>query len=459
MLGMLQDGYRARLQKASALAQQLAEEMTALMAGSGQSDRAGVAAYLRALAEHEGDTTGPFALLLLDLDRFHRVTARFGETGGEQLLTEVGARMTELLGADCQMFARVGGDRFAALLPGATEDSALVTAERVHSMLRGTFVVCGERIFVSASIGVASVQTHRDAGQLLHDAEAAVGLQKSRGGNATILYRPGMDNVPAFQLLRERDVRLAVEREEFVVHFQPVVDAAAGKLRGFEALLRWTNPEEGLLPPSMFLDVLRETGLIEVVGKRVLEVACGHASRWYALSNILVPVSVNIVPDQLYQRGFVPFVQQLLLEMDLPGEGLILELTEDALIEDVAGAATALRSLSELGVRVMIDDFGSGYSALSYLHDLPVAGLKLDRGFFGAIPASGKQREIVRTIVALAHALGLTVVAEGIETQEQWTAVQGLDCDLIQGFHFARPLDAEQATRYLARELSRGLAA
>jgi diguanylate cyclase (GGDEF)-like protein len=455
---MSQDGYRARLQKASALAQQLADEMAALMAGSGQSDRAGVAAYLRALAERDGEVTGPYALLLLDLDRFHRVTARFGESGGEELLSSVGERVTDVLGDHCQLFARIGGDRFAAVLAGATEDSALVTAERVSVALRSAFTVCGEQIFVSASIGIASVASHRDAAQLLHDAESAIG-QKASGGNSTVLYRPGMDNVPAFQLLRERDVRLAVEREEFVVHFQPVVDAEFGKLRAFEALLRWINPEEGLLPPSMFLDILRETGLIEVVGRRVLEVACEHAARWYALSNILVPVSVNIVPDQLYDRGFVPFIQELLLANDLPGEGLILELTEDALIEDVTGASVTLRALSELGVRVMIDDFGTGYSSLSYLHDLPVAGLKLDRGFFGAIPGSGKQCEIVKTIIALAHALGLTVVAEGIETQEQWTAVQGLHCDLIQGFHFARPLDAEQATRFLARELSRDKAA
>ena len=456
---MSQDGYKARLQNASALAQQLADEMAALSSmGSGQSDRAGVLSYLHALAAHDGDDAGPYALLVLDLDRFHRVTARFGETGGEELLASVGQRLTEVLGQHCQLFARIGGDRFAAVLAGATEELALVTAERVNASLRTAFTVCGEQIFVSASVGIASVATHREAAQLLHDAESAIG-QKDRGGNSTILYRPGMDNVPAFQLLRERDVRLAVERDEFVVYFQPVVDAATGKLRGFEALLRWTNPEEGVLPPSMFLDILRETGLIETVGRRVLEVACEHAARWYALSSVLVPVSVNIVPDQLYWRGFVPFVQELLLRNDLPGEGLILELTEDALVEDVSGAAVALRSLSELGVGVMIDDFGSGYSSLSYLHDLPVAGLKLDRGFFGAIPGSGKQCEIVKTIIALAHALGLTVVAEGIETQEQWTAVQGLHCDFIQGFHFARPLDAEQATRFLARELSRDKAA
>ena len=456
---MLQDGYKQELHKAASLARQLADDMAALLSRDAVSDRAGVLEFLRTLADEADGAAQPQALLLLDLDHFHRVTARFGESGGEELLTGVGERVATILDTNCRLLAQLGGDRFVALLAGANDDSALVAAERVHAALRQSFEVCGEQIFISASIGVASVSTQRDAAQLLHDAEAALGLQKTRGGNTTYVYRPGMDNVPAFQLLRERDVRLAVEREEFVVHFQPVVDAATGKLRLFEALLRWTNPEEGLLPPSMFLDVLRDTGLIGIVDRRVLAVACEHASRWYALSGILVPVSVNIVPDQLYDRGFVGFVQQVLLANDLPGEGLILELTEDALVEDVGGATSALRALSELGVRVMIDDFGRGYSALSYLHDLPVAGLKLDRGFLSAIPASGKQCEIVRTIIALAHALGLTVVAEGIETQEQWTAVRGLDCDLIQGFHFARPLDAEQATRYLARELSRGKAA
>jgi len=426
---MLQDGYKAQMQKALELAGQLAE------------------------------TPGPHALLVIDLDRFYRVTARFGENGGEMLVDAAGIRIRDLLAGDCQMFARIGGDRFAALLAGANDDSALVTAERIHKSLQRAFTVADESIFISASIGVATAQTHRDAARLLHELSTWDGWVYVGAAALTLVYRPGMDNVPAFQLLRERDVRLAVERDEFIVHFQPVVDAARGELRAFEALLRWVNPEEGLLPPSMFIDVLRETGLIEIVGRRVLGDACEHASRWFNLSGVLVPVHVNIVPDQLYSRGFVAFIQELLLTMDLPGEGLILELTEDALIEDVDGAAATLRALAELGVRVMIDDFGSGYSSLSYLHDLPVAGLKLDRGFFGAIPNSGKQQEIVRSIIALAHALGLTVVAEGIETQEQWTAVRGLDCDFIQGFHFARPLDAEQATRYLTRELTRGKAA
>ena len=404
-----------------------------------------------------------FAALVLDLDRFIRVTARFGEAGGDELINAVAQRLSDLTAKIAQhepSLARLGGDRFGILLSrDATEAATLSVAERIHNSMRDAFQVHGENIFVSASIGIALGAGSSRPGTLLHDAELAMAQVISNGGAMTLQFRVGMENLPAFQLLRERDVRLGVDRDEFEVHFQPIVDAKRGGLHAFEALLRWRNPEEGLLPPSMFLDVLNETGLMTVIGRRVLADSCEHAARWLALSGSLVPVSVNIVPAQLYDAGFADFIAHLLVTHDLPGDGLMLELTEGALITDAARANRQLRALREIGVRVMIDDFGTGYSSLSYLHDLPVAGLKLDRGFFIGIPTCPKQREIVRTIIALAHTLGLVVVAEGIETDEQWQQVRALDCDFCQGFNFARPLDAEHATRYLARQLARGEAA
>ena len=404
-----------------------------------------------------------FAILVVDIDHFIRVTARFGDAGGDELIQKVAERLAEALSGEGHhdtLVGRLVGDRFGVLLSkDAMETATMAAAQRIHNCMRRAFEVQGELIFASVSIGGALGAGSKRPGSLLHDAELAMAQVMERGGGTTLLFRVGMENLPAFQLLRERDVRIAVDRDEFVVHFQPIVDAKRGGLHAFEALLRWRNPEEGLLPPSMFLDVLNETGLIGIVGRRVIEDSCEHGARWLALSGALVPVSVNIVPAQLYDDGFADFIAHVLMTHDLPGEGLILELTESSLIQDAAKANVQLAALREMGVRVLIDDFGTGYSALAYLHHLPVAGLKLDRGFFREIPHCAKQREIVRSIIVLAHTLGLFVVAEGIETDDQWQQVRALDCDFAQGFNFARPLDAEHATRYLARQLARGEAA
>jgi diguanylate cyclase (GGDEF)-like protein len=434
---------------------------------TGLADRDG---FLELLESHVGASAGlgglglheTFSVLVIDLDRFIRVTARFGNAGGDELIKAVAERLLGTLSADRQhapVVARIGDDRFGVLLArDASEASTKAVAQRIHDGLRPSFQVHGENIFVTASIGAALGARPVRPDSLLHDAELAMAQAMSRG-DTTLLFRVGMENQPAFQLLRERDVRLGVDRDEFVVHFQPIVDAMRGGLHAFEALLRWRNPEEGLLPPSMFLDVLNETGLIGPVGRRVIEVSCEHGARWLALSGSLVPVSVNIVPVQLYDDGFADFIAHVLMTHDLPGDGLILELTENSLIKDAPKASRQLAALREMGVRVLIDDFGTGYSSLTYLHDLPVSGLKLDRGFFGAIPKCPKQREIVRSIIGLAHTLGLFVVAEGIETDDQWQQVRALECDFVQGYNFARPFDAEHATRYLARQLARGEAA
>jgi EAL domain-containing protein (putative c-di-GMP-specific phosphodiesterase class I) len=324
-----------------------------------------------------------------------------------------------------------------------------VTAAEIQSALIAPVHLAGEDIVVTASIGIAIGGRDIQATTLLHDVDQAIAMAKRAGGATTRVFHAGMNNVPAFQLLRERDVRLAVGRREFIPFFQPIVDAATGELRSFEALLRWNNPEEGMLPPSTFLDVLEETGLIEIVGRRVIRESCDQSARWLAQTGSLCPVSVNIAPIQLDAPDFCDHVAQCLAEAHLPPEGLILELTESALIADKAKTHATLKRLSELGVRVRIDDFGTGYSALAYLHELPVSGIKLDRSWFPRIDASPEQREIVRLIVALAHHMNMDVVAEGIETMAQLQRAREVGCDFAQGFGFARPLDAENATRYL----------
>jgi diguanylate cyclase (GGDEF)-like protein len=442
---------------AQSLAAQLCTTAETFDGPTGLPDRA---AFVHMLTQRidasEGDGV---AVLVMDLDRFHRVIARFGDAGGEEIMRVVTTRLSDILDPRT-VVARLGMDRLGIMLvPEATEESALAVAGLVHDALRAAIQVADEAIFVTASIGVALGMHEWRPSNLLHDADLAVSIARTAGGGATRVFRAGMDNLPAFQLLRERDVRLAVTRDEFTVFFQPIVDAMRGGLHAFEALLRWRNPDEGLLPPSTFLDVLHETGLIDTVGRKVIRDSCEHAARWLALGGSLVPVSVNISPVQLYADDFCDHIAQTLAETGLPAAGLILELTENAFIDDATKVRATVGALKRLGIRVLIDDFGTGYSSLSYLHELPVSGIKLDRMWFRSIETSETQREIVRTIVGLAHFMHMDVVAEGIENATQLTAARDLHCDFAQGFCFARPFDAEHATRYLAQTLSRGAAA
>ena len=471
-IGVTRDGDNQELaqEMTTVAAQSIATELRALALDATQGatrdrstgllDREAFLARLdKALEAAENDTGRQLAILVIDIDRFHRVMAKFGESGGESLIRAVAQRLDVDVNGE-RVLARIGPDRFALLLQEENAESAAQTAsDLVHECLKAPFTVAGEDIFITASIGIALGPSQSSAGDLVRDADLAIAHLKAQGGDTTLIFRAGMHSEPALQLLRERDVRHAVLRNEFTLHFQPIVDATRGGLHAFEALLRWRNPSEGLLPPSTFLDVLNETGLIDVVGRRVIREACAHAARWMHLSGTLVPIAVNIVPLQLYADDFVDDVARILHDAGLPPRGLMLELTEDALIDDAAKAHDVLDRLRKLGVRVFIDDFGTGYSSLSYLHNLPVTGIKLDRTFFGAIETCPKQREIVRSIVRLAHFMHMEVVAEGIETTTQLDVVRDLDCDMAQGFCFARPFDVEHATKYLAQQLARGQAA
>jgi diguanylate cyclase (GGDEF)-like protein len=399
-----------------------------------------------------GSRNDHIAVIVVDVDHFHRVISRFGEAGGDDLMSILGSRIKQCL-LPGTVFAHLGGDRVAVMITvdrgENAHDFAFETAADIQAVLNAAARVADEEIVVTASIGVALGGDDILATTLLHDADQAIAMAKRAGGATTRVFRAGMNNETAFQMLRERDVRVAVGRGEFVPYYQPIVDVATGQLRSFEALLRWRNPEEGTLPPSTFLDVLEETGLIEIVGRRVIRESCGHAARWMSINGSLVPVAVNVAPVQLEAPDFCDYVARCLAETNLPPAGLILELTESALIADKTNTQRALGRLRELGVRVRIDDFGTGYSALAYLHELPVNGIKLDRSWFRRIEDSRQLRETVRAIVSLAHLMDMDVVAEGIETIAQLETARELGCDFAQGFWFSAALDAEHATRYI----------
>ena len=438
------------------VAETLALDATTAMSAdpvTGLPDRDAFTALLARHAAAKESST----VLVIDVDRIYRVVARFGEAGSTALLRALADRIVDTLPAT--PVACLGRDKFAALLCHSDEPAAVASAERIHAALHAPFQVLGEELYVTVSIAVAIGATPADSASLLHRGDIGIALATEAGGGTTRVVGQSVGNAPAFALLRERDVRQAVARDQFTTVFQPIVNTAAGGLHAFEVLLRWQHPVEGLLPPSTFLDVLHETGLIDQVGRRVIRDACLSAARWYALSGTLVPVSVNIAPVQLYAPDFCQTVAAALADAGLPSHGLILELTENAFIEDIRRARKALECLRALGVRVLIDDFGTGYSSLTWLHELPVSGIKLDRQWFRSIEASRTQREIVRTIIGLAHFMEMEVVAEGIETTDQLRTARTLECDFAQGFWFAQPLTAEQATHYLATEVAQGVAA
>ena len=390
------------------------------------SDRARFIDQLEvALKERPDGQSDHVAVLVVDVDHFHRVKSSFGDADSEVLMHILARRIIECL-PPSTLIARLADDRFGVMVPvglgGRAEDRALVVAAEIQLAFNEPARLRDGEIIVTATIGAGLGGLHVQAAKLLHDVE--------------------------FKLHRERDVRLAVSRDEFIPFFQPIVDTNSAELRGFEALLRWRNPEEGMLPPSTFLDVLEETGLIEAIGRRVIRESCDQAARWHALTGSLVPVSVNIAPMQLSAPDFCDHIARCLAECGLPPAGLMLELTENALVADKAKTRETLQRLRDLGVRVRIDDFGTGYSALAYLHELPVSGIKLDRSWFTRLDDSPEQREMVRALVALAHHMDMDVVAEGIETMQQLQRAREFGCDFAQGFGFSHPLNAEQAIQY-----------
>jgi len=391
-----------------------------------------------------------FALLVVDLNNFHRINSRFGDVGGDDVLRSVAQVLRQSVRIE-DVVARIGGDKFGILILGDELQSvAGGIATRIKTALRRPYRLNDEEIFISATIGVVIGQSsYARAGEVLRDADSALDEGKRLGGDRVLVFQPAMHHAPAARLGRERDIRLAMERGEFALHFQPMLGAPNGDVTAFEALLRWQHPTEGLLGPSHFLDVLRETGLIIPVGRRVIRDACTAAARWQQEGRARVSVSVNVATSQLAYQGFVADVEQALFESGLEPASLMLEVTEEALVGDADSTRAVLQRLRACGVRVFVDDFGTGYSSLSHLRELPVHGVKIDRGFLDGIHLPGAQREIVRTIVRLAHLLNLDVVAEGVETEAQMDVIRDLQCDIAQGFWIARPLDPDAAEAFL----------
>jgi diguanylate cyclase (GGDEF)-like protein/PAS domain S-box-containing protein len=390
-----------------------------------------------------------FALLYLDLDHFKQVNDSFGPDTGDRVLREVAARLRAGL-REGDLIARVGGDQFVLLLHRADADGAERGARRVLDVVAAPFEVDGSAFTVTCSVGVALFP--RDAHQpeeLVRHAETAMQHAK-QGGRAGYRMHRAQAAGTDLRLRLELDhaMRLALASNRFRLHYQPQVALADGRVVGVEALIRWRDPERGDVPPGAFIPVAEDTGFIVAIGDWVLERAARQAAHWHA-QGLAVPVAVNVSALQFQHEGFVDRVAQVLREHALPPHLLELELTESILLRDAHGALERLHALARLGVQLSIDDFGTGYSSLAYLKRFPIGRLKIDRGFVRGLPGDDGDAGIVRAIVQIAHALGLKVIAEGVETEAQREFLAAAGCDEIQGWLIAPALDVAQVARHL----------
>lgn len=392
------------------------------------------------------EQAGRFAVLYLDLDRFKVINDSLGHSAGDQLLVTT-ARVLRGCIRDLDTLARLGGDEFVVLLEEVGDvEGALLVASRIQEAVRTRLSLRNRRVFLSASIGIVMVGAGcTTPEEILQDADIAMYRAKMQGKACSVLFEPEMRRLAVTRLELENDMQAAVERGEFILYYQPILNFADGKTTGFEALLRWQHPKYGLLQPGQFLPIAEETGFIVPLGEWVLREACRQMVAWrerYPNAAGLT-ISVNISGDQVTRPNFASQVETILGETGLEPTALRLEITETVLLEGAEGTLNTIRRLRSMGIRLEIDDFGTGYSALSYIQRFPVDTIKIDRSFVESIGEPGTNVEFIRSILNFAAGLKLNTIAEGIETEEQMRVLKDLMCPYGQGYFISRPLKAE----------------
>jgi diguanylate cyclase (GGDEF)-like protein len=397
------------------------------------------------------------AVLFLDLDRFKVVNDTLGHTVGDQVLVEVSKRLGRSLRPG-DTVARLGGDEFGLLLEDvAAAETAEAVALRIEAELAKPLHFEGREIFISASIGIALSSARLGMPEeILRDADHAMYHAKAKGKARHEIFDSSMSALALDRMDLEMDLRLAISRHEFRLHYQPILRLDSGKITEVEALIRWHHPKRGLLQPDSFIGLTEETGLIVPIGQWVLTEACRQARVWQLEFPSIPPLvmSVNLSAKQFQHPSLVQEVTQALTESGLDAASLKLEITESVVMQDAMATLVKLKELKDLGIRLAIDDFGTGYSSLGYLKRFPVDTLKIDRSFVKGLSKDGNDSAIVRAVVTVAKSLNMDVTAEGVETDQQRVELKALGCDRGQGFLFARPADAEHVTPLLASSKS-----
>jgi diguanylate cyclase (GGDEF)-like protein len=392
----------------------------------------------------------PLAVLFIDLDQFKAVNDTLGHAGGDGLLREVAARLQSAVRTG-DTVARISGDEFAIVVADLVrpEDAALV-AQKVIDYLADPVQIDGSEVFVTASVGIAAFPSDgANAEALIGAADAAMYRAKQVGRNAYQFFTAEINQRSRARVQLGSELRRALEREEFTLFYQPKYRLASREPSGAEALLRWKHPERGMVPPAEFIPVLEETGLIVPVSEWVIQRACEDLKAWRG-AGCDMPVSVNLSARQFRQVNLHERIKALVGSTGVDPRLVELEITESHLMQDPDHAILVMRALCEVGMRIAVDDFGTGYSSLAYLTRFPISALKIDRSFVRDMSRDTSDATIVRTIVEMAHSLGFTVIAEGVETEEQATLLQRLRCEQAQGYFFALPMPPEELMRVCA---------
>ncbi|MEY2434069.1 MAG: hypothetical protein QOC92_3794 [Acidimicrobiaceae bacterium] len=391
------------------------------------------------------------AVLFVDLDHFKKVNDTYGHDIGDQLLAEVAQRLRSAVRPSDRV-VRYGGDEFVVLGNDVVvAQAATRLAERVISLLEEPFDLGGQHIQISASIGIAVVDARSATmDEVLSSADAAMYEAKAQGNGKFVVVDPGRESQPGRRTRQDKELREALDAGQFVLHYQPVVAVSDATMVGAEALIRWDHPERGLVFPGEFIQDLEDSGLIVPVGAWVLEEVCRQAREWQdAFPDKMFKVKVNVSASQLAQPDFGDVIVAALRNTGVRPERVCFEITESALMHDVAGAWATLRQAKDRGITLALDDFGTGYSSLNHLRRFNLDYLKIDKSFVDGLGLSQEDTAIIEHVIGLSHALGLKVVAEGIEQEAQYRELQRLGCDLAQGFFFSRGQPAEVITRLL----------
>ncbi|MBL8419016.1 MAG: EAL domain-containing protein [Dechloromonas sp.] len=403
---------------------------------------------LLAAAEREGSE---IALIFIDLDHFKRVNDSLGHGAGDELLCAVAQRLATVV-RKVDTLARLGGDEFIMALPGIQVAGAAEVASRLIEICTAPFSVAGHDLTITPSLGISVYPVDgEDFGVLLSNADAAMYKAKEAGRNAFRFYSSEMNVATLKHLLMESGLRRGLGASEFVLHYQPLVNIESGATIGVEALIRWQNPDLGLISPDQFIHVAEDIGLINPIGEWVLREACRQIRAWQDDGLPPLIVAVNVSPLQFRQAGFVDTVARALATSGLEARFLELELTEGTVMDDVELSLNALSALKRMGVELALDDFGTGYSSLAYLKRFPVGKLKIDRSFVRNLEADPDERAIASTIVSIGRSLRLSVLAEGVETKEQYAILRDIGCELAQGYLFSRPLPPEDLVSFLRK--------
>ncbi len=392
-------------------------------------------------------------VMFIDLDRFKRVNDTLGHASGDQLICEVARRLRAMVRAD-DIVARLGGDEFVV----AVSDVGMLTPilQVVEKMLAGVtqpYRIAERELFCSCSVGVSVYPNDGStAADLLKHADAAMYHAKGTGRNRFQLYDTAMNAMAEERLQLETDLHYALERNEFVFHYQPQVNLDSGRIQGFEALIRWNHPHKGVLSPAAFLEMLEETGEIVRVGRTLLAVACNQAAGWHAAGFASLDIAVNLSSKEFWHASLIDTVRDVLAQSGLRPQSLQLELTEGIFMEDIDSAAERIQALKTLGVTVAVDDFGTGYSSLAHLKRFPIDVLKIDRYFVRDLPNSPVNTALINSILALCRGLHLGTVAEGVENRAQLDALRKLGCQSLQGYFISHPVPLDEVAGLLQRD-------